>query len=325
MHNFNYLRPKNLGEANTILEKAPQETMLFAGGTDVLGLMKDRVISPNTLVNLKSIPALQAIRYTPGKGLRIGALVTITELAEHPTIANKYPILQQAASEVASPQLRNVGTLGGNLCQRPRCWYFRGDFHCLRKGGDLCYAVEGQNKYHCIVGGGPCFIVHPSDMAVALLALDARLSIFSGKNSREMPLREFFVLPEQDATRENILQPGEIIKEVYVPELSSNTRSGYTKFKERGGWDFAIVSVGAVIQKNGSTIQSGRLAFGGVAPIPWQDDAINKHLTGMTVSDDSFAQVAQESLKKAEPLAMNAYKVPLARNLLKRLLVDLTA
>lgn len=325
MNNFDYLRPKNLKEASSFLGKAPQEVMLFAGGTDVLGLMKNTVISPKTLVNLKSIPGMKTLEYRPGKGLRIGALVTIAEIAEHPIIAKKYPILLQAANEVASPQLRNVGTLGGNLCQRPRCWYFRGEFHCLRKGGDICYAVDGQNKYHCIIGGGPCFIVHPSDMAVALLALDAQLSVFSGKKLRKVPLNEFFVLPERDYLRENSLRPGEIITEIHVPDLPTNVRSGFIKFKEREAWDFAIVSVGAVIQKAGSTIQSGRVAFGGVAPIPWQEDAINRNLTGLFISPKSFSDVLPKSFKNAEPLGMNAYKVPLARNLLKRILIDLTA
>ncbi|MFQ5771269.1 MAG: FAD binding domain-containing protein, partial [bacterium] len=319
------VRPKDLKETSRFLEKGGQESMLCAGGTDVLGLMKNAVVAPQKLVNLKSIPELNAIKYTPGKGLKIGALVTIAEIVEHPIIVEKYPILQQAAQEVASPQLRNVGTLGGNICQRPRCWYFRGEFDCLRKGGELCYAVDGQNKYHCIVGGGPCYIVHPSDMAVALLALDAKNYIFKGKKSRTVLLSEFFVLPEQDVLHENILQPGEIVTELQIPELKANVKSGFVKFKERGAWDFAVVSVAGVIEKNGHVIQSGRIAFGGVAPAPWQEPTINQKLQGMSISKDSFSALAQSSFKNAEPRSMNAYKVPLARNLMQRLLTELVA
>ncbi len=324
MNNFEYLQPKDLKDASSLFKKTAQQCLLFAGGTDVLGLMKDEIISPEKLVNLKSITGLNEIKFTPGTGLKIGALVSVTEIAEHPIIAEKYTILQQAAQEVASPQLRNVGTLGGNICQRPRCSYFRGDFDCLRKGGDMCFAVDGFNKYHGIVAGGPCYIVHPSDMAVALLALDAKVSIFSGKKSRVIPISDFFVLPEQDVTSENILQPGEIVHEVHIPAYSANVKTGYVKFTEREVWDFAVVSVGAVLQKDGSNIASGRVAFGGVAPVPWQDETINKGLTGISANPDSVTEVAQKSFTEAEPLPMNEYKVPLARNLVKQLLMQLS-
>ena len=325
MKYFEYARPKTVEEASALLLALPDTSKAYAGGTDVMGLLKDRLIAPQKLVNLKTIAGLNAVQYTPGKGLRIGALATIADIAENSVIGEKYAILQQAAREVASPQLRNVGTAGGNLCQSPRCWYYRGEFPCIRKGGEMCFAAAGHNKYHCIVGGGPCYIVHPSDLAVALLALDARVVIQSRKKSRTLPLSEFFVLPDKDVTRETVLQPGDVLTEIHVPDVAAGMSSGYLKFKERGAWDFALVSVAAVIHKNGSVIQSGRIAFGGVAPTPWQEAAINQKLSGLPISSDSFAQLSESSFADAQALAMNAYKVPLVRNLMKRLLTQLTA
>ena len=325
MNNFEYIQPKTLKEASKSLGSDWQGSLPFAGGTDLLGLMKDGVESPQKLVNLKSLPGLNTISYIPGKGLSIGALVSIVEIAEHPVINEKYTALAQAAKEVASPQLRNVGTIGGNLCQRPRCWYFRGDFHCLRKGGDICYAVDGRNKFHCIVCGGPCFIVHPSDAAVALTALDAKVTIFSGKKSRTIPLRKFFVLPDQNVMRENILKPGEILTKIQIPDIAPDTKSTYVKMKERGAWDFAMVSVAAVVQQNGTSFQSGSVVLGGVAPVPWLEKDINGKINGMGTSPTEIEKLANTALRNAEPMAENSYKVPLARNLIKKVLLNIAA
>ncbi len=325
MKNFKYIQPKDLEEASELLKKNPVQATLYAGGTDLLGLMKDDVVSPDMVINLKNIPGLDQISYTNGKGLKIGALAKLTTIAEHPEINQKFPVLAQAAKEVASPQLRNMGTIGGNLCQRPRCWYYRNEFNCMRKGGDTCYAVDGENKYHCVIGGNPCFIVHPSDTAVALLALNASVVIFNGKKSRVVPLYQFFVLPEQDILHENILKPGEIITEIQIPDLPANAKSGFIKFKERGAWDFAMVSVAAIINPEGKLLKSGRVVLGGVAPIPWFEKEVSAQLVGLEMNEDNFKKVASEALKKAEPLGKNAYKLPLARNLIKRLFVSLSS
>lgn len=322
MNNFTYLQPRTLEEASQLL-KAKDQTLPYAGGTDALDLIKKDIINPEQLINLKKIPNINKIKYYARKGLRIGALVTIAELAEHKLINEKYSIIAEAAKEIASLQLRNVGTIGGNICQRPRCYYFREEFDCIRKGGDTCYAYEGQNKLHCIIGGGPCYIIHPSDMAVALMALNAKVSVFDGVKSHTIPIDDFFVLPEQDYLHENILQSGEIITEFHIPDLPANTKSGYLKFKEREVWDFAVVSVGAVIQKNGNNIKSGRVALGGVAPIPWQEELLNQNLTGLSVNDNAISQWSKNALEKAEPLSMNGYKVHLCQNLLKRLITRL--
>ncbi|MGE5401061.1 MAG: FAD binding domain-containing protein [Ignavibacteriales bacterium] len=323
MNSFKYIQPKNIKEASSILKKGKNESLLYAGGTDLLGLLKTNQINPKELVNLKALQDLSYVKYTKGREVRIGALTRISDIAEHQAIQETFTALAQAASGVASPQLRNMGTLGGNICQRPRCWYFREDFNCLRKGGDMCYAFEGENKYHCVTGGGPCYIVHPSDIAVALSVLDAKVVISSEKNVRTIPIKELFVLPDTDYLNETILKPGEIISEIIIPEPSAGSRSGFTKFKERDAWDFAVVSVAIIINKSNSNINSGKVVLGGVAPVPWHDENVNKKLVNMQANEDEINHMAAEILKKAEPLAKNSYKIPLVRNLTRRLLTEL--
>lgn len=323
MRNFSYFHPESLADASEILAAGKKDAVAYAGGTDALGLMKEGILEPKEVVDLKRLPDMRSIRYASGEGLDIGALVTIAEIAGHSDIVSKLPVLAQAAGEIASPQLRNTGTLGGNLCQRPRCWYYRGDFNCLKKGGPRCYAFDGRNRYHCIVGGGPCYIVHPSDMAVALLALDAEVSVFRDGEIRRMPIADLFVLPGESLAYENVLRPGDILTGVHVPDQPEGTRSGYVKFKERAVWDFAVVSVAAVVRKSGATIESGRVAFGGVAPVPWREEELNRRLTGLETTESKLGACAGSALPDAAPLEQNGFKVTLARNLLKRLLADL--
>ncbi len=324
MKKFEYLQPTTLKEAADELLKE-SSSIPYSGGTDALGLLKDYIVEPEKVINLKNIKGMDEVSYKAGKGLEIGALVKIAEVAKHKTIKEKYAILSDAAELIASPQLRNMGTVGGNLCQRPRCYYFRGDFDCLRKGGDMCYAVNGQNKYHCIVGGGPCYIVYPSDLAVALLALNAKVEITSPQGVKQLPIAEFYVLPEKDYHHENVLKQGELVTKIIVPELTSGTKSKYIKFMERNVWDFAVVSVGAVVVPNGSSLKSGRIAFGGVAPAPWEIKELNSKLTGLQISDDSLDKLTSNLFSDAAPLEKNGYKVPLSRNLVKRILKELAA
>lgn len=323
MRNFEYINPDSLKEASKVLTGTKQANLPWAGGTDLLGMMKDGIIAPDGVVNLKNIPGMDKIVYTAGKGMTIGALVTVTDVSEHPEVLKKYPVLAQAAKEVASPQLRNQGTIGGNICQRPRCWYFRGDVKCLRKGGDDCFAVDGENKFHCVIGGGPCFIVHPSDTAVALLALDATLTIFSKKKSRQVPIKDFFILPEKDVMKENILEPGDIVTHIHIPSVYAGKPGGYIKIKERGAWDFATVSAAVVLDGDKSRINSGRFVFGGVAPIPWLEKAVTAGLNGLVPNEVNLEQLAAKALTGAEPMEHNAYKVTLARNLVKKLIAQL--
>lgn len=316
---FTYIQPKSIEEAVKFGETAK----LYAGGTDLIGLMKDDIIQTEKVVNLKKLINLDKIEDKGGKGLEIGPLAKIVDLIENKTVQEKCPLLVQTAKEIASPQLRNMGTVGGNICQRPRCWYFRGDFDCIRKGGDICYSVGGENKYHCIVGGGPCFIVHPSDLAVALLALDAKIEITSKNGQKTVSVNDFFILPETDPTKENILSPGEIITKIVVPEHAKNLKTAYIKFKERAAWDFAVVSVAAILETNGKMIKKGRLAFGGVAPRPWMDLDINNKLTGLKTDDGTLSVFTSSLFTEAEPMEKNAYKVILARNLVKRIIANI--
>jgi len=324
MNKFNYIQPKTMNETSNLLKKNSESAIAFAGGTDVLGLIKNSILLPKDVVNLKSLKGLAEIKYVPGREMQIGALVTLAEIADHPVIKEKFTVLAQAAHDVASPQFRNVATLGGNICQRPRCMYFRKEsVHCLRKGGDICYAYNGFNKYHCIIGGGPCYIVHPSDTAVALLALNAKVSIYSQGKTRIIPIKDFFVLPDVDFKKENILTAGEIVEKIIIPEQPAGSRSGYVKFMEREVWDFAIVSVAAVLNKSQNKINNVKLAFGGVAPIPWNSNDIDSAFKGIDSSEESLKKVSDNLFSKADILEMNAYKIPLVRNLTKRLLMNL--
>jgi xanthine dehydrogenase YagS FAD-binding subunit len=317
MNYFEYKQPSGLEEAGKWLVQSDKVTLPLSGGTDLLGLVKHNILKPAALVNLKAIKGLNEIKYKKGKGLSIGAQVKISEVSQNEHVREIFPVLSEAAFEIASPQLRNVGTVGGNLCQRPRCWYFRGEFDCLRKGGDTCFAIGGENKFHCIIGGGPCYIVHPSDLAVALLAVDAQVSIYSDGKTRTIPISDFFILPEDDVTKENILKPGEILTEIYIPDIEPESISHYTKFKERTSWDFAIVSVASRIRVKGKRIESGKLAFGGIAPKPWTDDKTNQELKGLKLDSASISQFVSGILTDAETMEKNEYKVPLLRNLVQ--------
>jgi len=326
MEAFEYHQPTDLRDASLLLKRAGAEAAINSGGTDLLDLMKEGIATPKQLVNLKRIKGLRGIDYTKGRELRIGALTTLHEIATHPVIQERFTALSEAASKSASPQLRNMGTLGGNLCQRPRCWYFRSnEFPCIRKGGKDCFAVSGENKYHCVIGGGPCYIVHPSDPAVALVALDARVIIQNQKKRREVSIHEFFLLPEDDPTRETILEPGDIVTEVLIPEPASGKRSGYRKFMFRESWDFAVVSVAGVLRIEGGQILSGKITLGGVAPMPWTEEIVGAALPGMRIGAEEIARVSEVALSGAEPMGQNDYKVPLARNLIAEMLERLTA
>lgn len=319
MKSFSYKQPETLEEANILLNKPDGKAFPYAGGTDILGMVKDNLISPNDLVNLKSIKGLDKIQYSSGNGITIGANVKVADVAENPILKKKFTAISEAAESVATPQLRNIGTIGGNVCQRPRCWYFRGEFACLRKGGDECFAISGENKFHCIVGGDACVIVHASDIAVALLAFDASAAIYDGKNTRTIPLSEFFVLPDVDITHENILKAGEIVTQFIIPEKKG--KSKYIKVGERGAWDFAVVSVAAVLANDP---KQNKLAYGGVAPIPWLEKSVNNKLVKGKFSELEIEQISSDAFKNADPLEKNGYKVQLAKNLTKKILKELT-
>jgi len=318
--NFAYIRARSKQEALDNL--ASQGAYVHAGGTDLLGCARDEVFEVEKLVSISRLEELKGITRSEEGGIRIGALSTISEIAASAMIRESYPGLAQAASDVASPQLRNQGTLGGNLCQRPRCWYFRGDFHCAKKGGDMCYAVEGENRYHAIFGGDPCYIVHPSDTAPMLVALGADIRVSGARGDRSMALEDFFVLPDQDLERENVLQQGEIVTEVLLP-AASGVKSSYRKIRERGAWDFALVSVALAVRMSGSTVTEARVVLGGVAPAPWRSEAAEAALIGKEPSPSVATDVAAAAVAGAQPLEQNAYKVLLAKGALMESLLAL--
>jgi len=327
MKSFENVDVKSVKEAVGLLQKFHNEkksAQIISGGTELLQLMKDRVATPQYLINLKTIPGLNDIK-EERSGFRIGALTTLTEIEENKGVQEKLLFLSQAAGEAASPQLRNAGTIGGNICQRPFCWYFRSaNFTCLRKGGEICYAVAGDSRYHAILGGGPSYIVHPSDLAPVLIALNARIKITGPSGEKVIPLEKFFVLPQVDYKRENILQPGEIVTEIQVPHPTAGSKGFYHKVRERQAWDHAIVSVSTVVQAKGGICQDARVVLGGVAPIPWRAAKAETFLRGKKVDDGSAQQAGEIALEGARPMKDNVYKVGLAKSLIQRALLAST-
>lgn len=330
MKAFEWANPKSVEEAVALLRSTgtdPDEApMPLAGGQDLLTNAQDEILRPARVVNLKNIPGLAGITGDAGKGFRIGALVTIADLASHAAVRAAHPGLAEAAAAVATPQIRNLGTVGGNLCQRPRCWYYRlPHVSCLKKGGHTCYAAEGENKYNAIFGGGPSYIVHPSDLAPMLVALEAQVTIAGGPGKRTLPIDRFFIGPtDGDIRRENVLASGEIVTEVTVPPARKERRSTYLKFRERASLDFALSAVAAVVDRDGAgTVSRARLVLGGVAPVPWRVAKAETLLVGSRLGADVIARAAEAALEGAEPLSQNAYKVPLTRTLVRRALSSL--
>src|SRR5882672_8058590 len=327
MKAFEWISPTSINEAVSALKSAPapadadDAARPIAGGQDLLTTMKDYITRPSRVVNLKGIRGLDRIVADGKGGLRIGALVTLAQLEEDPVVHRNFPGLAEAAHSIATPQIRNLGTVGGNLCQRPRCWYFRlEDAVCLKKGGSECFAMTGENKYHAILGGGPSYIVHPSDLAPMLLALEASVTVVGPTGKRTIPLEQFFTLPaDGNLRRENVLKNDEIVTEIQVPASKFAAHSTFLKFKERDSLDFAIASVAAAVTLGtNKTVTEARLVLGGVAPIPWRVPRAEAALIGKTLSGDVLLKVAEIALEGAKPLEKNAYKVPLTQTLVRR-------
>jgi xanthine dehydrogenase YagS FAD-binding subunit len=318
--NFSYVRPDTLAEA--IRHLGAPGAKVHGGGTDLLGCLRDRIQEVRTVVSLTRLAELRGIAEAGGE-LRIGALTTIAEVARHPLVNERCAALAQAAASVGSPQLRNQGTIGGNLCQRPRCWYFRGDFRCARKGGDTCYAMGGENQYHGIFGGSACLIVHPSDTATALVALGARVSMTGPRGTRTVPLESFFVLPEQDVTKENVLEPNEILTEVLVPAAPADFVSAYRKVRARGAWDFALAGLAVALSFKQGRVDTARVVLGAAAPIPWRAKDAEKLLVGSRLDPRTIGLVAAAAIKNAAPLEQNGYKLAMFRGLVPEVLEGL--
>ncbi|HEY0582637.1 MAG TPA: FAD binding domain-containing protein [Chloroflexota bacterium] len=332
---FRWLNPKTLAEAVAALN-ADKSAQVIGGGSDLLGILKDRIkgpamVYPSTLVNMKSIADLAFIR-DDADGLHIGSATTIADLESSQVVQSKVPALAQAAMSIASPQHRNVGTLGGNLHQRPRCWYFRaggfgeGTFQCYKRGGDFCYAVTGENKYHAILGGELCYIVHPSDSATALTALKAEARIVGGSAERVVPFDNYWVGPRTNVLRENILEHNELLAEVRIPPLAAGARSVFLKFKERAVLDFAVSSVAAVVTLDaGGVVSDASVVLGGVAPIPYRATQAEAALKGKKLDATAARDAANAAVVGARPMTSNGYKVDLTRGLVEQALASLIA
>jgi xanthine dehydrogenase YagS FAD-binding subunit len=319
MNRFEIVTPADLPAAVRLL--AQPGHMALAGGVDTLDLLKQQIAAPRALVDLNGLKELQGIDPAPDGGLRVGALARLSDVAAHPVVRARFAALAEAAGEAATPQIRNLGTVGGNLLQRPRCWYFRNpDIVCLKKGGHLCYAINGLNRYHAILGGGPSFIVHPSNLAPALIAFGASVRLSGPAGERKVVLDQFFALPSVDATRENVLQAGEIVVEVIVPPPAASTQSAYLEVREKQSFDWPLVSVAAVLEidPGSKKVNQARVVLGAVAPTPWRSREAEQALAGAVLDRARAVSAADAALKDARPLPHNGYKVAIARVLVRR-------
>jgi xanthine dehydrogenase YagS FAD-binding subunit len=318
MQAFAYVHPENLKEALASLGTAWGETDVLAGGTDLLALMKDNIHAPKTVVSLKGVKELKGIK-SSAAGLEIGAMTTVDELMSNAAV-RAYPALMQAAAGIASPQIRNMGTVGGDLCQRPRCWYFRSpEFACLKKGGSECFAQKGENAFHAVFGNGTCAIVHPSAAGVALMAYGATVETVSPAGPRSIPIEAFFVRPETDILAENALHPAELIVEVSVPKAA--VRSAYRKVKQKQAFDWPLADAAVAWREEGGVAKDVRIVIGSAAPVPWRAKAAEALVEGKKIDAALAAKAGAAALEGATPLGKNAYKLPIVAAAVRRTLL----
>ena len=321
MKAFSNVNARDLKDAVAKLRQP--NAVAVGGGSDLLGMVKEHLIQPDILVHLRSVRGNDEVAYQAKSGAVIGGLITLDSLSHHPVIRDKYAVLAEAAESVGTPQIRNAGTLAGNVCQRPWCWYYRNGFPCYKAGGKQCFSITGENQFHAIFGGGPSFIVHPSDTAPALVALDAQFTVMGPSGTRMVPAEQFFALPKVDPARENVLASGEILTSVHLPLPKTNVRSTYHKILDREAWTHAVVSVAVVLQMTGQVCDSARIVLGGVAPTPWPLPGVEGMLAGRRITPELAAQAGEAALEGANPLAKNAYKVPLTKAVVRRTILDL--
>ena len=301
---------------------------ILAGGTDLLALMKDDVVAPKRLVNVKHIDGLRGITYQPGNGLRIGALTTIAEFAEDSNVRQHYPVLGEAAIEAASPQIRNLATMGGNMCQRPRCWYFRNGMGLLPTTKDgKSMVVEGDNRYAAILGNdGPAYFVSPSTIAPVLIAYGAKIRIYSAKAGgtgvRELPLEKFFVIPTAEGQREHDLKPDEMVIELIVPPLPKSLKAASYEVRQRAAFDWPLSMASVALEMDGNTVKSARVVLGHVSPIPWISPEAAQALVGKTITPDTAMAAANAAVAQAKPLSRNKYKITLTKAAVKRAVLN---
>ncbi len=321
MRAFEYVSPTNKEQVATLLG---DQGSILAGGTDLLALMKDDVVAPPRLVNIKQIDQLRGISYQAGNGLRIGALVTIAEFADDANVQRYYSVLAEAANEAASSQIRNLATMGGNMCQRPRCWYFRNGMGLMAKTPDgKSMVVAGDNRYAAILGNsGPAYFVSPSTLAPVFIALGAKIRLYSAKAAgsgvRELPLEKFFVIPKSANELEHDLKPGEMVIEIVVPPPSQNLKAASYEVRQRAAFDWPLAQASVALEMDGSTVKSARVVLGHVAPIPWISLEAAQALVGKSISPDTAMAAANAAVAQAKPLSHNKYKITLAKAAVKR-------
>jgi xanthine dehydrogenase YagS FAD-binding subunit len=317
MKAFAFVEPDDLGSA---LTAGAQEGAIFkAGGVDVLDRLKEHLEEPRALVNIRRLSGLDFLREDGSGGLNIGPLVTLATLSGETRVRRVAPALADAAGAAATPQIRNVATLGGNLAQRPRCWYFRKEqFHCRKKGGSECFAIDGQNELHAVFDNDLCAIVHPSATATALTALGARLVLKGPQGERLVGIDDFFVSPKSDVARETVLRPGELIVEVRVP---GGRRSGYVKLMEKQSFDWPLAEAAVSFRQEGGEMRDVRLVLGAAAPVPWRAAAAEKMLEGQRLEEKLAAEAARAALTGAKPLQHNGYKLALLEAAARRALM----
>ncbi|MEJ2202609.1 MAG: xanthine dehydrogenase family protein subunit M, partial [Gemmatimonadota bacterium] len=301
------------------------DAWVLAGGLDSMDWFKDRIKRPRAVVDLSAVAELRGVQVT-ADGLTIGALTSLTDVERHDAVRSDYALLADAARHVATPQIRNQGTLGGNISQDTRCWYYRSGWPCYRAGGNTCYASAPQamNREHCIVGASRCVAVNPSDTAPALIALDAVLDIRSGSRERRVDAEDYFVGPAIDITRMTVLKPGDLLTRIRLPGRWAGSHFYYEKVRDRGSWDFALVSVAGAFRADGGHIQDARLVVNGVAPYPLRLHAVEQALSGAATGEDSALAAGEMAVEGAKPLRHNRYKVALMRNLVRRAVRSVT-
>ncbi|PYY19059.1 MAG: molybdopterin dehydrogenase [Acidobacteria bacterium] len=320
MRAFEYASPKQKQQAVGLLGQQWGDAEVLAGGSDLLALMKDDIVHPKRLVNVKELPELRGITFNASRGLRIGSLMTLSEISEDAQVKEHHPMLAHAAGEAASPQIRNVATIGGNMCQRPRCWWFRNGFGLLATAPDgKSLVLQGDNRYHAILGNdGPAYFVSPSSLAPALIAYNARIRLFGPKGPREIPLEKFFVIPKSENEREHDLRPNEIVTDVIVPAPPSGVKASHYEVRQKAAFDWPYATASVVLDMNGDTVRSARVVMSHVAPIPWVSNEAAQALAGKTISEQTADAAGAAAVANAKSLGRNKYKIKLAHVAVKR-------
>ena len=318
MNAFEYASPSTKKNAVEFLSEKPDKTVVLAGGTDLLSLMKDNVAAPERVVSINSIGDLGGISYDGNHGLRIGALVTLDELVRSSKVQEDYPSLVQAVDGIRSPQLQSMGTVAGELCQRPRCWYYRGGFGLLAMHNGKSMVLEGDNRYHAILGNaGPAYFVNPSSTAPALIALGAYLKIYGPNGERDVPLEKFYRVPKTDGQKEYNLALNEIVTDILVPPVQGYANASY-EVRQKEALDWPLAAAAVSLEMRGGKVRSARVVLGHVAPTPWTSSAAEKAIKGKTPDEANAEKAGQAAVQGAKPLSMNGYKVRLARVAVKR-------